>query len=131
MQGGGAVGGYQKVNNDVCLWQPLAVGLGLAAVAAAVSYFALTYGFPLFDRAHTSLDTFKAGLLLFTGASFGFVALANVCFGVYKSLLTEGEEYTNREMKYQIGGTLLAPIGALAICFVPIVMCAAGGKRPL
>lgn len=108
---------------DSFQWKPLAVSLALAAVAAVVSYIALTRGFPLFDSATSTLDTFSSGFLIFTGASFGVVSLANVVWGIYKSCMTEGEEYTAKEMKYQIGGTLLAPIGGLALCFIPIVMC--------
>lgn len=97
----------------------LIVTVALVAIAAVIAYFATVNGLELWDTAVTTLEQVKAGILIYTGVSFAFVGVGNAVYTGGKLLCCGGceeggeFEYSNKEMKYQIGLSVLAPITAI------------------
>ncbi len=103
----------------------LIVGIVLTAIAGVATYFCLVHGLQLLDTATTSLGTFGAGFLIYSGVVFSLVAVGNALYTGGKLLChDEGTpyNYSGNEMKYQIGVSILAPIAAIPA----VIICALG-----
>lgn len=96
----------------------LVISVVLAVLAGVATYYCITKGLALQDRAVTGLERFGAGFLLYMGAVGGFVTMANFIYGTCFNCVGS-KDYTPSDAGLQCLGTVCAPAAA-----VPLALCA-------
>lgn len=97
------------------------ISVVLTAIAGIATYFCLVNGLILLDFASTSLATFGAGFLIYSGVTFSIVAAGNATYLGCKFLCNNKNNeftYTPNEAKIQIALSVLAPIAAVPAIIV-------------